>query len=105
LKQAYTQGGVAGVMRLGLEFAASHPQAVPAMQLALFHGELGAMDEAFKYLEQAIESHDPGLVHLAVAPQWDCLRSDQRFYDALSRMGLAAVPRTNVGFPADHSVA
>jgi tetratricopeptide (TPR) repeat protein len=104
LKRAYAAGGVAGVLELALEFAANHPQAVPAMQLALFHGELGAIDEGFKYLEQAIESHDPGLVHLAVGPQWDCLRSDPRFQDALSRMGLAAVPRANVGFPANRSV-
>jgi DNA-binding winged helix-turn-helix (wHTH) protein/tetratricopeptide (TPR) repeat protein len=90
LKEAYTAGGVAGVMRLSLEFAANHPQAVPAMQLALFHGELGIMDAAFECLKQAIESHDPGLVHLAVGPQWDCLRSDPRFDEALSRMGLSA---------------
>jgi DNA-binding winged helix-turn-helix (wHTH) protein/Tfp pilus assembly protein PilF len=101
LKQAYAAGGVAGVLKLGLEFAANHPHALPAMQLALFHGELGAMDQGFKYLEQAIESHDPGLVHLAVGPQWDCLRSDPRFKDALSRMGLPAVPQANVGCAAN----
>jgi tetratricopeptide (TPR) repeat protein len=88
LKESYAAGGVAGVMRLGLEFAANHPQAVPAMQLALFNGELGIMDAAFEYLKQAIESHDPGLVHLAVSPQWDCMRTDPRFKDTLSRMGL-----------------
>ena len=90
-QQAYSSGGVAGVLKLGLQFATDHPQAVPAMQLALFHGELGAIDAGFKYLEQAIACHDPGLVHLAVGPQWDCLRSDPRFYGALSRMGLAGV--------------
>jgi tetratricopeptide (TPR) repeat protein len=88
LKESYAAGGVAGVWRLGLELAAKHPQAVPAMQLALFHGEVGSKDAAFQYLEQAMESHDPGLVHLAVGPQWDCLRSDPRFQDALLRMGL-----------------
>ncbi|MCW5977500.1 MAG: tetratricopeptide repeat protein [Bryobacteraceae bacterium] len=97
LKQAYADGGVAGVLRRGLEFAANHPRAVPAMQLALFHGELGSMDAGFKYLEQAIESRDPGLVHLAVGPQWDCLRSDPRFEDALLRMGLRAAPRPGSG--------
>ncbi len=88
LKQAYADGGVAGVWRLGLEGAVHHPQAAPAMQLALMHGMLGIMDTAFENLSQAIESHDPGLVHLAVAPQWDCLRSDPRFDAALARMGL-----------------
>jgi hypothetical protein len=27
-------------------------------------------------------------VHMAVAPQWDCLRQDLRFADRLARMGL-----------------
>ncbi len=91
LKQAYAAGGVAGVLKLGLEFAANQPQAFPVMQLALLYGALGIMDTAFECLDQAIESHDPGLVHLAVGPQWDCLRNDPRFHDALSRMGLSAV--------------
>src|SRR5215471_21790119 len=88
LKQAYADGGIAGVQRLGLQFASRHPQAVPAMQLALLHGELGSMDTAFEHLAHAIESHDPGLVHLSVGPQWDCLRRDPRFQAAVSRMRL-----------------
>jgi DNA-binding winged helix-turn-helix (wHTH) protein/tetratricopeptide (TPR) repeat protein len=95
LKKAYAEGGVAGVQKLALEFAANHPQAIPAMQLAIMHGELGALDAGFQHLNQAIENHDPWLVHLAVGPQFDCLRGDPRFDDALSRMGLASVPGAN----------
>lgn len=91
LKQAYATGGLPGVQRLGLEFASNHPEVAPPMQLALLHGELGRMDAAFVYLDRAIESHDPWLVHLAVGPQWDCLRGDPRFQDALLRMGLSVV--------------
>jgi len=29
-------------------------------------------------------------VHLAVAPQWDCLRGDERFGERLQAIGLAA---------------
>jgi hypothetical protein len=107
LKEAYAAAGVSGVQKLSLEFAANHPQAVPAMQLALMHGALGIMDTAFENLKQAIESHDPGLVHIAVGPQWDCLRSDPRFQDALSRMGLSAVPQAKIGSSsnaASHSI-
>ena len=90
-KQAYATGGRADVVRLFLERAASQPQAFPAMQLALFYGEAGEMDRAFQHLERAMESHDPALVHLAVAPQWDNLRHDPRFNQCLSRMGLRVV--------------
>ena len=37
-----------------------------------------------------IDSHDPCLVDLAVAPQWDRLRPDPRFQGCLERMGLSA---------------
>jgi hypothetical protein len=58
------------------------------MQLALFYGEAGEMDRAFEHLRKAIETHDPSLVHLAVAPQWDSMRADPRFEQCLARMGL-----------------
>lgn len=61
---------------------------LPAMQLALLHGELGNLDEAVQHLERALDSHEPCLVELAVAPQWDPLRTDPRFQRCLARMGL-----------------
>jgi DNA-binding winged helix-turn-helix (wHTH) protein len=60
----------------------------PAVQRALFAGEAGDLDEAFRQLDRAIASHDPSLVHLAVAPQWDVLRGDARFAERLALMGL-----------------
>jgi tetratricopeptide (TPR) repeat protein len=88
LKQAHATGGRMGVVRLFLERAQSQPQAFPAMQLALFYGEAGEMDQAFQHLNRAVENHDPALVHLAVAPQWDNLHADPRFNQCLNRMGL-----------------
>lgn len=88
LKQAYAAGGRAGVVRLVLQHAASQPHAFPAMQLAVFSGEAGDLDAAFRHLDRAIDSRDPTLVHLAVAPQWDSLRGDPRFNQCLARMGL-----------------
>jgi tetratricopeptide (TPR) repeat protein len=73
-----------------LERASKDPDAFPAMQLALMYGEVGETDLAFQHLERAIASHDPALVHLAVAPQWDRLRADPRFAHCLTRMGLGA---------------
>jgi hypothetical protein len=59
-----------------------------ALRLLMLHAEVGDMDVAFQYLNQIIDSHDPCLVHLAVAPQWDSLRADARFAVCLARMGL-----------------
>jgi DNA-binding winged helix-turn-helix (wHTH) protein len=86
-------GGHRAMVRAVLDRAARQPEAFPAMQLALFHGEAREMDAAFAALMRAIDGRDAGLVHLAVAPQWDCLRGDARFAAALARMGL---PRLSI---------
>ena len=85
LKQVYAAGGRPGVLRWVLE---TQRDRLPAFQRALFHGELGDMDEAIRCLEQAIDAHEPGLVEIAVAPQWDRLRTDPRFQKCVARMGL-----------------
>jgi len=94
LKQAYSKGGTAGVVRLALEQAARQPQGFPDMQMALLQAEAGDLEAAFRHLDRAIESRDPALVHLAVAPHWDGLRADpSRFGQRLERMGLSSVPQ------------
>jgi hypothetical protein len=50
--------------------------------------EAGDLDTAFELLQRALDLHDPVLVHLAVAPQWDSLRADPRFNECLERMKL-----------------
>jgi len=91
VKQAYSTEGLTGVRKLFLRRVAQQPDAFPVMQLAVFCGEVGNRDAAFKHLEQGIENHDPGLVHLGVAPQWDSLRDDARFGHCLERMGLGGL--------------
>ena len=91
VKTAYAEGGRAGVAKLVLERASDHPQAFPPMQLAIQYAEIGNLDCAFQHLGHAIDSRDPGLVYLAVAPQWDRLRADPRFLQCLGRMGLSPV--------------
>ena len=89
LKQTYAEGGHAGIWRLVLQRAARQPQDFPAMQLALMCGETGDLDSAFLHLDRALDGHDPSLVHLSIAPQWDSLRVDPRFGQRLARIGLA----------------
>ncbi len=90
-KQAYATGGRAGVVRYTIQHFAKGEHNAPAMQLALMYGEAGDLDTAFTHLDRAIDSRDPCLVHLAVAPQWDHLRADPRFRERLERIGLDAV--------------
>ena len=85
MKAVYASGGRTGVIRWLLETRAT---AFPAMQLALFHGELGDLTAALDHLNRAIDERDPCLVDLAVGPQWDRLRADSRFAACLTRVGL-----------------
>lgn len=94
LRQAYAEGGPAGLVQLALDQAARQPRSFPDLQMALLQAEAGDLDAAFRHLDAAIESRDPALVHLAVGPQWDRLRSDaSRFGPRLERMGLGPVAR------------
>ena len=87
MKDVYATGGAQAVARLALEEA--HGQYGAArIRFAVLNIEAGDFDAAFEHLDCAIESRDPSLVHLAVAPQWDGLRADPRFSERLSRMGL-----------------
>ena len=92
LKAAYARGGHAAVARCALDDAAQQPPDANGsadLRFAVLHAQAGDLDDAFRRLDRALDSRDPALVHLAVAPQWDCLRGDARFGDRLQAMGLA----------------
>jgi DNA-binding winged helix-turn-helix (wHTH) protein/Flp pilus assembly protein TadD len=55
--------------------------------MAVWAGERGELDVAFRYLDQAIDERYPGVIYLG-APQWDTLRRDPRFAERLTRVGL-----------------
>lgn len=87
LRRAFDTRGRAGVVDIALRVNADGPP----LPLALLHAEAGHLDEAYRRLDDAIALRDPALVHLAVAPQWDPLRTDAaRFRAQLDVMGLAA---------------
>ena len=50
---------------------------------------LGNKDEAFKWLDQALDGRFGPLIYLKVNPIWDPLRSDPRFAQRLGRVGLS----------------
>ena len=86
LKEVYASDGRRGVVQYAIRINSN----APPLQLAMLFGEAGNLDEAFRHLDAAIACHDPALVHLAVAPQWDWLRGDSRFEERVTHMGLHA---------------
>jgi DNA-binding winged helix-turn-helix (wHTH) protein len=77
------------VVMAQLPTPAGGPSAVNA---AISSGERGETDAAFRHLDRVMERRDPCLVHLAVDPEWDSLRTDTRFAAKLThinRCGLS----------------
>lgn len=56
---------------------------------AAVQAAIGNKDEAFKWLDQAIDRRFGPLIYLKVNPIWDPLRSDPRFPERLRRVGLS----------------
>src|SRR4029079_10716259 len=75
--------------RMLAEFeAARSTQVVSAWGIAVLHADLGDIDEAFKWLELALEEHSGGLIVLRVHPRLDSIRSDPRYLPLVKRLGL-----------------
>ena len=69
--------------------ALSNRQYVSSVFFAWIHSGLEAIDEAFQWLEQAVEARDFLLFSIPTFSWWDPLRSDPRFKALLKKMGLA----------------
>jgi len=90
MREAYTTGGRAGMARYQLAHIPESADGGPPLQSARLYAEIGNLDAAFQHLNRVIDGHDPCLVHLGVAPQWDGFRADARFGACLARLGLPA---------------
>jgi TolB-like protein/Flp pilus assembly protein TadD len=66
----------------------SHQRYVPSLYLAVVHIGLGDKNNAFLYLNRAVDEHNDRLIYLAVEPIADSLRSDARFQTLLRRIHL-----------------
>ncbi|HVP42590.1 MAG TPA: winged helix-turn-helix domain-containing protein [Terriglobales bacterium] len=89
--QAYAGIGKTHKARALLQDLKAHPQAraILSPYIARIHGQLGEFDEAFRWLDVAVEERAARLIFLKVDPAWDPLRADPRFQSALRRMNLA----------------
>ena len=71
----------------GLTAAREH-RVVSAWGLAVLHARLEQFDEAFRWLDLALEEGAPGLAFLRAHPRLDALRQDPRFAVILRRAGF-----------------
>jgi hypothetical protein len=65
------------------------------------HASLGDVDEAFRWLDFAIEERSPGLLLLRVHPRLDPIRNDPRYLPLVRRLGLEGAGNT-AGNTADY---
>ncbi len=74
---------------LGELIAARAQRVVSAWGIAVLHARLGEVDEAFHWLDVAVEEGATGLVFLRVHPRLDAIRDDARYGPLLRKTGLA----------------
>jgi TolB-like protein/Flp pilus assembly protein TadD len=79
--------------------AASKHRYVPPTALAIVYAGMGIVDDAFHWLDRAVDERDGLLVYLKVGSVFDCLRSDRRFPEILKRVGLQGDARLEVQHP------
>jgi serine/threonine-protein kinase len=61
---------------------------VSALDIATVYIGLGDHDQAFHYMEQALNNRDEALVRIKYSPRMDLIRSDPRFDQLLRRIGM-----------------
>lgn len=88
LERGYTEGGYRRAMRAAADAlsAKSHRAAVNPVAIARLYAAAGEKDRALDRLEKAYEEHSSMLPYLNVWREWEPLRSDPRFQDAVRRM-------------------
>jgi TolB-like protein len=91
LGNAYARAGQAAAALKTVAQLQQHVQAngVGRYEIALVYAGLGRKQEAFKWLDEAYDAHDPGLLYLKIDPCLDPLRSDPHFDTLMRRVGLS----------------
>jgi TolB-like protein/Flp pilus assembly protein TadD len=87
-----SSGNEAGARKILEELTeARSRRVVSAWGLAALHATLGDIDEAYQWLDVAIEERSTGLMFLRVHPRMDRIRPDPRYKPLLRKVGLDAV--------------
>jgi hypothetical protein len=61
---------------------------ISPISVATNYAVLNEKDKAFEWLEKAFEEHAPGFLDLDLDPDYDNLRTDNRFHDLIRRINL-----------------
>jgi Flp pilus assembly protein TadD len=82
-------GNVAEARHMLDELTAARGQrVVSAWGIGALHASLGDIDEAYRWLEIAVQEKASGLSLLRVHPRLDPIRSDARYWPLVRRVGL-----------------
>jgi hypothetical protein len=85
-------GNSAEARRILAELTQARSQrVVSAWGIAALHASLGDVDQAFQWLETAIEERAAGMILLRVHPRLDPIRTDPRYWPLVQRAGLDRV--------------
>jgi len=68
-----------------------------AMQIAAIYAQRKQADEAFRWLEHALDTHDPGVTELYGTPFVTLFRDDPRFAALVKKIGLPPLPAEGEG--------
>ena len=90
LERGYAEGGYSAALAEVAETLVERTQVsyVPAWDIGTLFTRAGKLDEALYWLERAFDEHNSNMPYLSVDPIFDYLRSDPRFQELISRMGL-----------------
>jgi tetratricopeptide (TPR) repeat protein len=90
MEQGFRSGGWKGALSKGIEARRTQRKTgyASAYEIALFYGELGDKDQAFRSLNTAYQERDPNLEGLKTDFRLDSIRSDPRFSEMLHKVGL-----------------
>lgn len=89
-RQAFVKSGMKGFLLEDLQSAivSSKSRYVDPFWIAILHARLGDRDQAFRWLERAVQQRSHNMAFIGTDPMVDGLRSDPRFQELLRRMRL-----------------
>lgn len=95
VQSAYQKTGYASGVRLWFEAekARAGKEYVSPLRVAILAMRAGDLDQAYEWLDKAVESRNAGLVYLTVDPKYARLRSDARFAGLCQKVGLPVANR------------